>query len=383
MLDRCIRTALKCSSIARKSTWFVIDDSSNMHQRHNSIIVQKLKSKIPIFHVTPSKQKQICRIVSDEIDSISCKATFSKQFSRDISGLRNMGILVARLLNPRVVFFIDDDIVVQKNNDFFNSVVKHYKNNKNCIVGATLTGIIDESYYGRLLYLVNKDMSGIFKVSAKSQSISHRRNPLWLEMNEVGRGGQVDNTSAGLLAFRPDSRNILPFPSGYNEDWNWCLLQKLIMKTRIFRDAAQVLHSPPTIYQPNSTGMIWELHGEIIFESIFRAMCKKGISNFEALRSSVKETGVLDSTVKEMVSLKNELYGLLAKAKKSDDREIIQMHLDIVEETITSLHSLDVNGLLKNWFINFEKRRNLFATIFNRTRLQTRLLNALEASRLQ
>ncbi len=67
-----------------------------------------------------------------------------------------------------MTFFIDDDMVScvdSSNSDmcFFDYVQKNYDNSKNCIIGSTLMGILDESYIGRFAYLINHNMNSIFE----------------------------------------------------------------------------------------------------------------------------------------------------------------------------------------------------------------------------
>ena len=81
-----------------------------------------------------------------------------------------------------MTFLIDDDIVIEKHNNFLNKTILEYRKKSNCIIGANLGGIMDESYFGRILYGIAKNLFSEWKKkdSLNSDTRTYNKHPLWL-----------------------------------------------------------------------------------------------------------------------------------------------------------------------------------------------------------
>jgi hypothetical protein len=153
ILKRCISSSIKHSKIASNACWIIIDDSSSEQILKNSdVLTDFVNSGLEIIHITESKRLEIFQIISSHTSNNHYEIIFEKSYHRDISGFRNLGLFLNFILKSDLTFFIDDDMVI--NNDssaseicFFDYVQKTYADSKNCIVGSTLMGILDESQF--------------------------------------------------------------------------------------------------------------------------------------------------------------------------------------------------------------------------------------------
>ena len=189
ILKRCISTAIKHSKTASDVCWIVIDDSSTEQTLKNLDVLKELASSgLEIIHITDSTQLEIFQIISTYTLNRDYEIIFKKSYPRDISGLRNLGLFLNFIFKSDLTFFIDDDMAscVDSSNSemcFFDYVQKNYDNSKNCIIGSTLMGILDESYIGRFAYLINHNMNSIFEqdkdLSYSDKDWNFQENPLW------------------------------------------------------------------------------------------------------------------------------------------------------------------------------------------------------------
>lgn len=186
ILKRCIRNTIKNSEIAKKSIWLIIDDSNKLNSKQNSILLQGfVKKGLEIFHLTSAIQKNIFHVLTHQSIKNLRRSTFGKTFSRDISGLRNLGLICSTFLQSPITFLIDDDILIQKKSNFLDMVIQDYKKMNNYIVGTTFGGVIDESYFGRLTYVCNKGITAVCNQNKPIKSKDYLQvstNPLWIDI---------------------------------------------------------------------------------------------------------------------------------------------------------------------------------------------------------
>src|SRR6202034_2698325 len=74
--------------------------------------------------------------------------------------------------------------------------------------------------------------------------------------------------SAGYLAFRLPHTALFAFPPGYNEDWVWCLIHGIVSQIQIRSLGEVVMHDPPVLRQFSEADLLFELMGDIVFDSL-------------------------------------------------------------------------------------------------------------------
>ena len=382
-LYRCIQTIIKTNN--HNSTWLIIDDSNQKFCKQNFLILQKFVLwNNKIFHVTHKIRSFIIRTLEKELDKELCNETFQKTYTRDISGLRNLGLLCSVILDSKITFLIDDDIVIVKHNNFLNETILEHKTKSNCIIGANLGGIIDESYFGRILYLIAKNLFSEWmkKNLSNSEINEYKKHPLWLRPKKIENIMDNKHASGGLLAFKLNRQSVIPFPSGYNEDWNWCLLQFMIKQTKIGHKKSGGQHIPPTFYSPTSRGMLWEQKGEVIFESLNQINMKRKKMSVKTIQNEVKKTNALNETIKEMEQAKKSLVEFLLKTSNKKQKNEIKQEIKKISNVVKSLNSFTLTDLIESWFYNFEKRQILFSTIFKTKKLENTIMNIIKTSEI-
>jgi hypothetical protein len=388
-LYRCINTAIKNSSISSAAHWLIVDDSNKLLSKKNSQILFKfIKKGIRISHITREDREKISKTVSPL--KTRYDTTFLKENERDISGLRNIGLLSSLILGNDLTFFIDDDIVLYagKNNkkSFFDSVISHNQRH-NFIIGANIGGILDESYNGRLWYLSDIGKAALLKhdkgLSNTTTRWNFKKNPLWRDVNSrYGNPTRVTHCSGGLMAFRLDTGCAIPFPRGYNEDWIWCLLQSMLCKTKIFKGKSWGIHAPPAIFTPNEKLALWEEFGEIIFSSLLAVVRKRNVFNIKKAGELTKQRNTSQKHVKEYKQLERSLNLLVKNSTSRYEREKLTAYLLQIKKTRINLENTNINLMIDNWFFDFIRRRSFFSSILKRRDICIKIANVLRDAKV-
>jgi len=386
ILKRCISTAIKHSKTASDVCWIVIDDSSTEHTLKNLDVLKEFASSgLDIIHITDSKQLEIFQIISTYTLNQDYEIIFEKSYHRDISGLRNLGLFLNFIFKSDLTFFIDDDMVScvdSTNSDmcFFDYVQKNYDNSKNCIIGSTLMGILDESYIGRFAYLINHNMNSIFEqdrdLSYSDEDWNFQENPLWIDSKSPSEKYPT-HTSAGLLGFKLNSNSVIPFPSGYNEDWNWCLFQAALHGTKINKTELTALHSPSSFFKPKQEGILWEMIGECIFDFILQVINSKNSSTLKDIETQIKPNDIINKKIESLDSLISNVEKHVENYSQIQKQELKDYLIEI-KKARNSLENSNIQSLVNLWFSDLSKRNAIFSSIIQDEVLCKHVRNSLE-----
>ena len=260
----------------------VIDDSSTaVAARDNRRILGSAAPLGAAYHITYKDAALLGRKIDDAAGRKGVLGPLvARTEPRDISGMRNLAIIASSALRPEITFCIDDDVVPCASGSalpcFLNTVESGHRCRQNAIVGNRMCGIADDSYSGRLCLLCERGPRAVLGHEGNIQSTAtlwrSSRNPLWRESTvRRPRPRRVSHVSGGMMAIKIEPRRAVPFPAGYNEDWNWCLLQSMLKGTGVFTDGHPAYHSPPALGRPGTGGIVWESLGDIMHYSLRRA----------------------------------------------------------------------------------------------------------------
>jgi len=373
ILKRCIDILTKNHEITTDEYCIVIDDSDESLTSQNSIILEKFCNKgFKIFHIVKSTRKLIDKILYK--NDKESPLIFSKPSKRDISGLRNLGLFFSFLLGFKMTCFMDDDIIAcskqfgNNQNCFFDMLPSKYRIEDNFVVGASLGGIIDESYIGRIEYLVKQGKSSLLTQEIDWQNYDGsqlKKNSLWVaDPIPSEKRINTDHASAGCFAFCLNFNSVLPFPSGYNEDWNWCLLQSALCGTKFYIEQVPVIHAPPSIVPYEENLLLWESLGELIFDSLQEAISSK--DNFSDL-SDIHNLASKKITHKHKVKNQLKIIQTLNSFKKDTvdfgEQKIINTYVSQIANTLNDLKLVNLTEYVDTWFKDLIKRKLIFSRI--------------------
>ena len=386
ILKRCISNAIKHSKTASNARWVIMDDSSIEYTQKNLDVLNEFVSLgLDIIHITESKRLEFFEIISTHTLNKDYEIIFEKSYHRDISGLRNFGLFLNFIFKSNLVFFVDDDMMtcVDSNNNkicFFDYVQKNYDNSKNYIVGSTLMGILDESYIGRFTYLINHGMNSIFEqdrgLSYSEIDWNFKENPLWIDSIPPSEK-HFTHTSAGLLGFSLNPNSVIPFPSGYNEDWNWCLLQTALHGTKINKTDLTAFHSPSSFFKPKQEGILWEMIGECIFDFILQVIKSNNPSTLKDIETKIKPNDIVNRKINSLDSLINNVEKNLENYSQFKKQEL-NTYLTQIKKARNSLENSNIPSLVNLWFSDLSKRYALFSSLIQDEALCEHLRNSLE-----
>ncbi|MEZ6137014.1 MAG: hypothetical protein R3C53_19135 [Pirellulaceae bacterium] len=180
----------------------------------------------------------------------------TKTAVRDIAPLRNIELMLSRVVAARTTILIDDDIHSFNLDRTHHFLEIHGSDTNGIIAGAMICGMSELDTLTRL-----SDAIVVLKA-----------NPAATDETLVFRAPQMDDTialrcvSAGYMAFRLSDASTFAFPPGYNEDWLWCLLHK--NTTDLLREDQRVVHSPPSIRRSTRDDLRFELSGDLILDCL-------------------------------------------------------------------------------------------------------------------
>ena len=263
---------------------------------------------------------------------------------------------------------------------FFDYVQKTYANSKNYIVGSTLMGILDESYIGRFAYLANHDMNSIFEqdrdLSYSDKDWNFEKNPLWIDSIQQSEKYPT-HTSAGLLGFKLNSNSVVPFPSGYNEDWNWCLLQTALHGTKINKTELTAFHSPSSFFKPKQEGILWEMMGECIFDFILQVIESNNSSTLKDIETQIKPNDVINRKIESLDSLINNVEKHVENYSQIQKQELKDYLIEI-QKARNGLENSNIKSVVNLWFRDLSKRNTIFSSIIQDEVLCKHVRNSLE-----
>lgn len=346
----------------------VIDDSAAQSAvEKNRRAIFRAASLGAAHHITGAAVSALCREVDDATGRRGALGPLlSRPTPRDISGLRNLALVASSALRPSTIFCIDDDVVACVPRRglpcFLDAVSSRHRNRRNAVIGARMGGIADDSYAGRLCRLCESGAGagaallghegGILPPSAGWRS---DRNPLWTEPAvRRPRARRVQHVSGGMMAARIGPRHAVPFPPGYNEDWNWCLLQSMLEGTEVLVDGHPAYHSPPGLHRPDAAGIAWETLGDIMLYSLRRAAAAGARRTLPSLRRRVQRDisgGYAVGEITYTIGLLDELSAGRGRAAARASE-----HRAELSAAASLLRGMDLRAYAAGWFGMLERR---------------------------
>ena len=373
-LERFIDVATKNRKNTLDEFLIIIDDSDESFISQNSIILEKFCTQgIKIFHITKSTRKLIDKILY--MEDKEYQLVFSKPSYRDISGLRNLGLFFSIILGFKMTCFMDDDIIACSKNFgnnnfcFFDMVFSKYQMEDNFVVGASLGGIIDESYIGRMEYLIKQGKNSLLTKETDWQNNDDKlqiiKNSLWVE-DPIPSEKRIktDHASAGCFIFSLNSNSVFPFPSGYNEDWNWCLLQSALCGTKFYIEQVPVIHAPPSIVPYERKLLLWESLGELIFDSLQEAISSKdNFSDIAEIHSLTSKKITIKNKVENQLKIIKNLNSFKKDNVDSGEHKKLITYVSQIENTVNDLKLVNLTEYVDTWFRDLMRRKLIFSRI--------------------
>ena len=162
----------------------------------------------------------------------------------------------------------------------------------------------------------------------------------------------------------------MPFPIGYNEDWNWCLLQSILKKTTVISDGLPAYHSPSKLFHPDQIGIFWESLGEIILYSLLRA--RKSTNNFtlSSLQKFIIHNIADEYVLHELSYTRNLLNSFLAKERNLSNTQKMKKYLLELHSTIDCIKKQNLPDYVKIWFDTQNHRTKTLSYILKKNKIQ-------------
>lgn len=279
-LKRCVQAAL--TSLKKDDLLTIIDDSSPEFVESNKEAVRSAGShKIPLrtYVEFPRAKHSIISIIRG---LPSC--WLEKTHERDISPIRNLSLLLSSYGSSTNIL-VDDDIHDFDLQKMYSTIAKFAERNTDIIVGAHIGGTCELDITSRINSFIDEsqDRCSTSRLNDLQDLFCVRSPP------SFGTRGATNYVSGGYLGFKISHKKLFAFPPGYNEDWNWCLLQSKVHNVKIFHSDEIAIHEPPNFRKPTMTDCEFELYGDLIFDSLFEFFpeSRLGIEEFLSCLSSV------------------------------------------------------------------------------------------------
>ena len=241
-------------------------------------------------------------------------------------------------------------------------------------------GILDESYIGRFAYLTNQNVNSIFEqdrdLCYSDKEWNFKENPLWID-SKPSPEKHPTHTSAGLLGFKLNSSSVIPFPSGYNEDWNWCLFQTALHGTKIYKTELPAIRLPSSFFKPKQDGILWGMTGECIFDFILEVINSNNLPNPNDIETKIKPNNIIKRKI-------DSLDSIIINAEKNVDnysqiqKQELNAYLLEIKKARNSLDSSNIQSLVNFWFNDLSKRYTIFSSIIQNEVLCNHVRNSLE-----
>lgn len=334
LLCRCLNEAVRsCSSDTRIC---VIDDSTVVGQRENVRIIQELGLEKRVSHIdAPETLAGFARHIPN--------SHWTRRSRKDdIAPLRTLALLLQADCPASFTLLIDDDVMHFDVAEVARYLDVKHGESEEFVAGAYLGGVDENDSITRLVNSL-KAMSAQPAGSEIDVARLVLRSPVPVE-------DQPLYASGGFLAFRLRSSRLIPFPAGYNEDWQWCILQRLCLGTPISRLPMVVTHAPAAIRSPSVQRLLFELTGDFILEVLEKT-----------LRSNPRACDVRDlpipspDTVRQADPLRRIDAARLLVSKAPDARATQVRHVvaalcgSLLDPGLSILETLDWTNVYENW----------------------------------
>lgn len=340
----------------------VIDNSGRTAAAANRRILEDAETDDRICHMRRSD----VRALGAEIRSISGRPHLDALCGgapRDISGSRNLSLILSRALDLSTVFCVDDDMVTCRKDlgrpCFFDTVTSSHAKRSNAVIGGRMAGIMDDSYAGRLWSLCETGSRAVLYDACMESSRTEWRqagHPLWRDSRAArARPKRASHASGGLMAVQVPRRSLLPFPPGYNEDWNWCLLQSVMRGTAVLTDGRPSYHSPPGLRDLGAADIAWESLGDAMFYALRRASKERRRFALSQLRNFVISNDSIGIVKGQLTRTANLLDSV---AESNGEAGALRARKKRVERAARMLAAQDFGAFVRSWFGAQEARMN-------------------------
>lgn len=350
----------------------VVDDSTTARAaRGNGRVLRRAPSLGAAYHLT----RGAAAARGQEIDDATGRKGMigplvGRTEPRDISGMRNLAIVASSALRPETTFCIDDDVVPcapgSSQPCFLDAVESRHCGRQNAVVGARMCGIADDSYSGRLCLLCEMGPRALLAHERGIHSTAtlwrSNRNPLWREPAvRRPRARRVPHVSGGMMAIMVEPRCTVPFPAGYNEDWNWCLIQSLLKGTGVLAEGNPSYHSPPALRRPGVGGIVWETLGDIMSYSLRRVGAAGGRFTLRSLGRRVSQR-ISGGYARGEITRTIGMLGRLA-AGRGAAAAMAAEHAAELSAAAALLDRTDLGAFAKGWFEMQARRTALLSLV--------------------
>lgn len=357
----------------------VLDCSAKSAAARNAALVKSAAGGNPAYHVTDAAVGAMRSGLGGEgrrhFDSLVGAAG-----PRDISGRRNLALVASAALGFSTILCMDDDMeacLPGARCCLAGTVRTRYAGRSNLVVGGRMAGIVDDSYVGRLCRLCEAGRPAVLdSLRAAPPETGAGRGPLWSDPRTVRvRARRVSHSSGGMMAVKVPPDRLLAFPPGYNEDWNWCLLQSIVRGTEVLLDGRPSRHLPPELRDTGTDGIVWESMGDAMFYSLRRAKRKKRRLALADLRDFVVGDISSGSIRGEITRTKNLLDGFIAGG--GEGAQLIR-HRARLSRAAEALAERDMRRFAEEWFEAQRARTLSLSYILRNGRIKENIRQALE-----
>jgi hypothetical protein len=166
----------------------------------------------------------------------------------------------------------------------------------------------------------------------------------------------------------------MPFPSGYNEDWNWCLFQTALHGTKINKTELIALHSPSSFFKPKQEGILWEMIGECIFDFILQVI---NLKNSPTLQDIETPNYIIERKIDALDSLISNVEKHVENYSQTQKQEL-KDYLTEIKKARNNLENSNIQSIVNLWFSDLSKRYTIFSSIIQDEVLCKHVRNSLE-----
>ena len=259
VLERCVDTAVR--KLGQWDVLTVLDDSAPEVVAENAKLLATVARKSParITHLMPDRLYE--RIAN--VTGVPALQWQSRTSPRDIAPLRNLALLLSAAVGGRMTIFIDDDIYGFDLELTHRHLEQAVSESQAVIIGAEISGQSEMDTLTRLHGALRRLESGEVGLNAPPEE-------LFCKTGNSHHTGNVNCgwVSAGYMAFNIPSTRLFAFPPGYNEDWLWGLMHDISGEVRVVRSEQIVQHAPPIVRRVTHANIMFELAGDLVFESL-------------------------------------------------------------------------------------------------------------------
>jgi hypothetical protein len=390
ILNRCIAAAIEGCNVAQEAYWIVLDDSSSDYLAATREIAQSWqRTGLRLAYVDTIVQQQI----TESLPNATLRSFFTYLVAGPRScpaeGGRNLGLATGLSLNPSVLFFLDDDMVNHHEESCFFHWCVNSQRLDSFIAAPRKRGIIDMTYLNRLVAVLDRDDWTQFVsdagISTDSDSWHSPTNPFWKPDDAETASGPTtlsarEVVNGGSLALHNNEAEWLPFPSQYNEDLNWSLLQSFCLGTALLKvGGVNIQHLPPSLGHPTAESIVSELVGTAITRAL-RHIKPRGEETMSTLAVHLPDAFGAE--------LKQELFLLLDVERAVFSRKqmcntdgnlgaTISKLGTTLADVAERLKSIDSRQFANGWLDDFDTRSKMFLELRRNEMVQKQIRGAL------